>query len=357
MMGGLRSLLGRFSRFGRLGRFSLLGLSAKVYLLIVVLLLVAPLVIILTEQHFYLDLLTRVLILAIAVASLNLMVGCGGMVSLGHAAYIAIGAYSVGIPAHYDVHNGFIHLALAVVCSALFALATGAVCLRTRGLYFILITLAFSQMLYFVLVSIDQYGADDGLVIHRRSQFRIEFNGLPVMENAAVLYYAVLGVLLLFLFLMHRLIHARFGRVLLGGKHNEERMQALGFDTYRYKLACYVISGTMCGVAGFFLANFTNFISPEMMDWVHSADLIFMMVIGGTGALFGPLTGAAAFLLLEEFLSGITVYWHLIFGALLIALVLFYDKGGLHGLLIGLERNRDHNHNHDRNHDRNQPGR
>lgn len=317
--------------------------SAKVCLGLVVLLLAAPVIVAFAQQSFYLDVLTRVLILAIAVASLNLIVGYGGMVSLGHAAYIGIGAYSVGIPAHYEAYNGFLHLGLAVVCSAAFAFITGAVCLRTKGLYFILITLAFSQMLYFTFVSMDEYGADDGLVIYRRS----EFNGLLDIENPATLYYAALAVLLLFLFLMHRLIHARFGRVIFGGKHNDERMQALGFDTYRYKLVCYVISGTMCGVAGFFLGNFTNFISPEMMDWTRSAELLFMLVVGGTGALFGPLIGTAAFLLLQEFLSGLTVHWHLIFGLLLVALVLFFGKGGLHGLIVRLlaGRNRKRNRN------------
>ena len=161
-------------------------------------------------------------------------------------------------------------------------------------------------MLYFTFVSIDEYGADDGLVIYQRS----EFGGIIDIENATTLYYLVLAVLLLALYFKHRLIHARFGKVLFGCKHNDERMQALGYDTYRYKLTCYVISGTLCGVAGFFLGNFTNYISPEMMDWVHSGDLIFMMVIGGTGAVMGPVVGSATFLLLEEFLSGITVYWH-----------------------------------------------
>lgn len=310
--------------------------SARVYLGLIILLLAAPVIFSLTQQSFYLDILTRVLILAIAVVGLNLIVGCGGMVSLGHAAYIGIGAYSVGIPVYYDVYNGFLHLGLAVGCSAAFALITGAVCLRTRGLYFILITLAFSQMLYFTFVSVDEYGADDGLVIYRRS----EFDNLLDIENPATLYYTVLAVLLLFLFLMHRLIHARFGRVILGGKHNDERMQALGFNTYRYKLVCYVLSGTMCGVAGFFLGNFTNFISPEMMDWTRSAELLFMLVAGGAGALFGPLIGTAAFILLQEFLSGITVHWHLIFGLLLIALVLFIGKSGLHGLIVALSAGR-----------------
>ncbi len=306
--------------------------SGRVYFSVILLLVVAPLIIAWLEQSFYLDLLTRILILTIAVASLNLIVSYGGMVSLGHAAYIGIGAYCVGIPSYYEVYNGFVHLGLAIVCSAGFALITGLICLRTRGLYFLLITLAFTQMLYYTFVSIDEYGADDGLLIYQRS----EFGGLIDIENATTLYYLVLVVLLLSLYLMYRLTQARFGRVLFGCKHNDERMQSLGYDTYKYKLVCYVISGTVCGVAGFFLGNFTNFISPEMMDWVHSGDLIFMMVIGGAGAVLGPVTGAVTFLLLEEFLSSIWVYWHLIFGLMLIALVMF-GKGGLHGLLTRMD--------------------
>lgn len=309
------------------------NLNSKVNLLLVVLLLSAPIIIFFSEQSFYLDLLTRILILSIAVVSLNLIIGVGGMVSLGHAAYIGIGAYSVGIPAHYDIHNGFIHLLFALACSALFALITGAISLRTKGMYFILITLAFSQMLYFTFVSMDEYGADDGMVIHHRSEF-----GWLNIENPVALYYFALALLLLCLLAAHRFMRAPFGRVLFASKHNAQRMQSLGFDTYRYKLICYVISGAMCGVAGFLLGNFTNFISPEMMDWTHSAELIFMLVIGGVGALFAPLIGSATFLTLEHVLSGITVYWQLIFGVLLIALVLFVGKDGLHGLLQRLDR-------------------
>lgn len=308
-------------------RFKLI--TTRVYFGFVLLLLIAPIVTSVSGQDFYLDLLTRVLILAIAALSLNLIVGFGGIISLGHAAFIGIGAYSVGIPVYYNIYNGFAHLGLAIVCSAVFALITGAICLRTRGLYFIMITLAFAQMLYFTIVSLDEYGADDGLVIYRRS----EFSGLLNMENATTLYYTVLAVLLIFFGLLHRVIHARYGRVIIGSKHNEKRMQALGYNTYKYKLVCYVISGTMAGVAGFFLGNFTNYISPEMMDWTHSSELLFMVVIGGTGGLFSPIVGAAVFLLLEEFLSGITVYWHLIFGVILIALVIF-GKSGVHGLLL-----------------------
>lgn len=309
------------------------SLSGGVYLSLVVALLLAPIAIALSGQAFYLDLLTRAIILALAVASLNLIVG-GGLVSLGHAAYLGIGAYSVAIPTHYEIHHGMLHLLFAVGGSAVFALLTGAICLRTKGLYFILITLAFSQMLYFTVVSLDEYGADDGMVLAQRSQF----NGWLDLNNAATLYYFALCALLLFLLVMHQLLRAPFGRVIFGSKHNEQRMRALGFATYRYQLLCYVISGAVCGVAGFLLGNFTDFVSAEMMDWSDSADLLFMLIIGGVGALFGPIIGALAFLLLQEVLSGFTVYWQLIFGGLLIALVLLVGKDGLHGMLIGAQR-------------------
>jgi len=305
-----------------------LGFSGKVYSLILFLLAIAPGLTQVFDQPFYLYLLSRLLILAIAALSLNLIIGYGGMVSFGHAAYLGIGAYSVGIPVYYGIYNGFIHLALAIGCSAVFALLTGAISLRTKGVYFIMITLAFTQMLYFTFVSLEEYGADDGLVIEIRSRF----NGIIDLENNTTLYYCIFVTLLLTLYFLHRLVHSRFGRVIIGSKHIERRMQALGFQTYRYRLTCYVISGSICGIAGMFLGNFTSFISPEMMDWTRSGELIFMIVIGGTGTLFGPLMGTGIFVLLEEWLSSITIYWHLIFGLLLIALVLF-GKGGVHGLL------------------------
>ena len=310
-------------------------LPARFYGILVLALALAPWALSMWGSAFYLDLLTRILILSIAAASLNLLIGYGGMISLGHAAFIGIGAYCVGIPAYYDVNNGFVHLGLTVVMSALFAFVTGLVSLRTRGVYFIMITLAFAQMLYFILVSLEEYGADDGLLIYNDS----DFGDLVDINQPVTLYYAVLGTLLVVLWFMHRLVNSRFGRVIAGSKFNEARMQALGYDPYRYKLACYVISGVICGLAGFFLGNFTNFISPEMMNWIRSGELIFMIIIGGAGVIFGPVIGTIAFLLLEEYLSGLTQYWHLIFGLMLIALVLF-GKGGLHGFLVRLDNRR-----------------
>ena len=307
--------------------------SGKVYLGMLFLLSIAPFLFQWTNQPFLLDLLSRGLIIGIAALSLNLILGYGGMISLGHVAYLGIGAYCVGIPAYYDIYSGWIHLGLAVVTCALFALITGAVSLRTKGVYFIMITMAFSQMIYFIFLSLEEYGADDGLVIYARSEFPIWMN----MEGAVSLYYWIFGLLILTLFFIHRLVRSRFGRVIIGSKYNDLRMQSLGFNTYGYRLTCYVISAVICGLAGVLLGNFTSFISPEMMSWTRSGELIFMVIIGGTGSLFGPLFGALSFLFLEEALSLITIYWHLIFGGLLIALVLF-GKGGIDAWLSKLDK-------------------
>jgi branched-chain amino acid transport system permease protein len=281
-------------------------------------------------QAFYQDVANRLMILAIAALSLNLVLGYGGMISFGHAAYLGIGAYCVGIPAYYGVYNGYIHFLLAMGMAALFALLTGLICLRTTGVYFIMITMAFAQMLFFACVSIEAYGGDDGLVIELRSEFP-HLSVLNLEDNVA-LYYVTWGCLLLCLYALHRIIYSRFGMVIEGAKGNERRMQAMGFHTYRYRLTCYVISGAMCGLAGALLGNFTNFISPEMMDWTRSGELIFMVVLGGAGSWFGPVLGAAAFLLLEEMLSSLTLYWQLIFGLFLIAVVLF-ARGGINAWL------------------------
>jgi branched-chain amino acid transport system permease protein len=199
-----------------------------------------------------------------------------------------------------------------------------------------MITMAFSQMVYFTFLSLEEYGADDGLVIYSRS----EFPEWMTMDSSASLYYWIFTLLLLSLFFVHRLVHSRFGRVIVGSRFNEARMQALGFDTYRYRLTCYVISAMICSLAGMLLGNFTGFISPDMIGWARSGELIFMVIIGGAGTFFGPLVGTIAFVMLEEFLSLITVYWHLIFGLMLVALVLF-GKGGIHGWLSLLDRKRD----------------
>jgi branched-chain amino acid transport system permease protein len=282
------------------------------------------------NQPFYLDLFRRIMIFAIAAVSLDLILGFGGMVSFGHAAYLGLGAYAVAIPAFYGVDSGLVQWPLAVALSGLVALLIGAVSLRTSGVYFIMITLAFAQMLYYLGISINAWGADDGMRLARRSQF-----GGPVdLANGYVFYYVVLGLLVALLWLGHRLIHARFGTVIRAARSNEPRMRALGFATFRYKLAAFVLAGAVCGLAGALLTNQTEYLTPSYMHWTRSGDIMVMVILGGMGTLFGPVLGALVFLLLEDVLSAWTVHWQVVLGPLLVLIVL-YARRGLWGLLPG----------------------
>jgi branched-chain amino acid transport system permease protein len=290
-----------------------------------------PVYVQLAHAPFVLTLFTRIVILAMAAVSLNLMLGFGGMMSFGHAAYLGIGGYAVGMLAHEGVFSGFVQWPVALVASALFATVIGALSLRTRGVYFIMITLAFAQMAYYIVSGIARYGGDDGLTIYKRSQF-----GAPVdLSNKVQFYYVCLTLLFGAIYLVRRLVNSRFGLVIRGSRSNDTRMRAIGFPTYRYRLTCFVIAGTMCGLAGALLANHTDFISPAVMYWTRSGDLIIMVVLGGMGSAIGPVFGAVALLVLEEVLSGITEYWQIILGPLLLLVVLF-ARGGIDGLLAQL---------------------
>ena len=284
-------------------------------------------------QPFYIDLVRRIMILAIAAVSLNLILGYGGMVSFGHAAYLGIGAYAVGILGVYGFTNGLLHWAVATGASALVALAIGAVSIRTSGIYFIMITLAFTQMLYYLGISLELFGGDDGMRLKSKSQF----GGLVDLRDPVVFYYLSLVLMLGAVFLVHRIVNSRFGMVIQGARSNDRRMRAIGFPTYRYKLICFVIAGTICGLAGALLANHTDFISPAVMHWTRSGDLIVMAVLGGMGTVFGPVIGAVALLVLEEVLSGVTEYWQIIIGPIFLLVVLF-ARGGIDGMLLGARR-------------------
>src|SRR6516165_260647 len=249
--------------------------------LIAVLALV-PLYAALNGNAFTLTLFTRIVILAIAALSLNLIMGFGGMVSFGHAAYLGIGGYVIGILAKEGVNSGFVQWPLALAVSALFALAVGALSLRTRGVYFIMITLAFAQMVYYVAIGLDRYGGDDGLTIYKRSQF----GELVNLSNKTAFYYLCLVLLLATVYLVWRIVNSRFGLLIQGARSNDRRMRAIGFPTYRYKLTCFVIAGTLCGLAGALLANHTDFVSPAMMHWTRSSELCVMVVLGGMGSTF-----------------------------------------------------------------------
>jgi len=292
----------------------------------------------LLHEPFYLDLLRRVMIFAIAAVSLNLILGYGGLVSFGHAAYLGIGAYAVGILAHYGIHNGWLQWGLAIGVSALVALAIGAISVRTSGIYFIMITLAFTQMLYYLGISMAEYGGDDGMRVPVRSQF----SGLIDLNDGTAFYYLVLAILAASIYLVHRLVNSRFGRVLQAARSNEARTRAIGFSPYPYRLAAFVISGAMCGIAGALLVNHTAYLTPEFMNWTRSGELMFMVILGGIATSSGPLLGAAALLLLEDVLQGWSLlpreavrdHWQLYLGVILVLVVLF-AKRGLAGVLPG----------------------
>ena len=310
-----------------------LNLRNAFVVVLVVMLALVPVYAALIGNYFLMSLFTRIVILAMAAVSLNLIMGFGGMVSFGHAAYLGIGGYAIGILAKEGVNSGFLQWPVALAMSALFALAVGALSLRTRGVYFIMITLAFAQMVYYIAIGLDRYGGDDGMTIYKRSQFGDLIN----LSNKTAFYYLCLVLLLVAVYIVWRIVNSRFGMVIQGARSNDRRMRAIGFPTYRYKLVCFVIAGTMCGLAGALLANHTDFISPAVMHWTRSGDLIVMAVLGGMGTVFGPVIGAVALLVLEEVLSGVTEYWQIIMGPIFLLVVLF-ARGGIDGVLLGARR-------------------
>jgi len=279
-------------------------------------------------QTFYIDLVRRMLILSIAAVSLNLILGYGGLVSFGHAAYLGVGAYSVGILAFYGVTNGPLQWLVAIGASALLALAIGAVSIRTSGIFFIMITLAFTQMLYYLGISLEEFGGDDGMRLRRRSQF----GELVDLSNPVAFYYVALVLMLLSVYLVYRIVNSRFGMVLRAAKSNEQRSRAIGFSPYPYRLVAFVIAGAMCGLAGALYANHTNYITPSFMSWQHSGELMFMVILGGMATTSGPVLGTFAFLILEEILKGaplkwVAEHWQVVLGPLLILSVIFFKRG------------------------------
>ena len=289
----------------------------------VAVLIALPPVMIAIGQPFYIDLVRRIMILAIAAVSLNLILGYGGMVSFGHAAYLGIGAYSVGILGFYGVHSGWLQWGVAIAASALVALAIGAVSIRTSGIYFIMITLAFTQMLYYLGISLDVFGGDDGMRLRSKSQFA----GLVDLGDPVAFYYLVLALMLLAVFFVFRLVNSRFGMALRACKSNEGRSRAIGFSPYPYRLAAFVIAGAMCGLAGALYANHTSYIVPGLMSWQQSGDMMFMVILGGMASTAGPVLGTFALLFVEELLKGWTEHWQVILGPLLILSVIFFRRG------------------------------
>ena len=293
-------------------------------LLVVCALALVPPVSMALGQDYYIDMFTRVVIFAIAAVSLDLILGFGGLVSFCHASFLAVGAYAVAILAFHGVQNGWVQFATAILAGGFVACLVGAVSLRTSGMYFIMITLAFGQMLYFLGIRVQEYGGDSGLTINAPPQFGMGLDlGVPV-----VLFYVCLFVLLATLLLLGRVADSRFGMVLQGMRMNETRMGAIGLSPYRYRLAAFTLAGAVCGLAGALMATQALFVSPALAQWARSGELMVMVILGGGGTLVGPVLGAIAYLGLEEFLSGITDNWQIVLGAILLGFVLF-ARGGL----------------------------
>lgn len=299
--------------------------------LVVLLLIVVPIAATLSSQTFYIALFARMVIYALAASALNLALGYGGLIGFGHALFIGLGAYSVSMLSHFGVANGWAHLGLAIVSCALAGLLSGAISLRTKGIAFIMITLAFSQIGYFVFVSLKQFGGDDGMSIVKTSRF-----GSIDLGSSLPVYIAALVMLLAVILWLSRVRLAPFGMVLRAGRQNARRVNAIGLPLLHYQLMAYVMSAALCGVAGLLLANLNAFASPGLMSWHVSGELIVMVLLGGMGYAFGPLLGALVFIGLEEIMKNYTEHWMAFFGPLLVV-VAITGKAGVIGLLMKLD--------------------
>jgi branched-chain amino acid transport system permease protein len=347
MSGGVSTLTPRVELSFRDPRFTVIAIGFAVLLAI-------PTIANIFNDQYLLTLVARMMIFAIAAASLDLILGYGGMVSFGHAAYLGLGAYAVGVWSKYAfdfdidwMRDGFLHFGTAIVGSALFALVVGAICLRTTGLYFIMITLAFTQMIYYLGISLEPFGGDDGINVDR-SRFP-----LITLRDPATLYYFILGSLVVAVILLRFWVNSRFGMVIRGAKSNEQRMRAIGFPVYRYRLVAFVLAGVVCGWAGALFVNLQEFLTPVYMNWFISGEIMIMVIMGGMATVFGPVIGAFAFILLEVGLEWLFEEfelvtdgallkrdWRLLFGPMLVLLVL-YARGGIFGALSKYTRKRE----------------
>lgn len=329
------------SRFAAIPRIPPQVLVAAIALMLALFPVLAHII----DTPFYVTLLTRIMIFGIVAVSLGFILGFAGLVCFGQAAFAGVGAYVVLIMSDHALNgvplmtwpftiqsttSAFITWPAAMLVSALVALVIGLIALRTRGVYFIMLTLAFAQMIYFFFINLDAYGGEDGMRLAERSST----SGLLNLNDHVVFYYVTFVILALVYIFLRRAVNSRFGMVLRGSRQNERRMAALGYSSFRYKLTAFVIAGAIAGLAGALMINHGKFISPAFMHWVRSSDIIAMVVIGGTGNLMGPVLGAAAILGLEDVLSGYTEHWHLVYGPLLLLGVLFARRG-LYGLLTG----------------------
>ena len=278
---------------------------------------------------YYVELVAKIMIMAVFALSLDLLVGVTGLVSLGHAAFFGLASYVLALatPDKYAAASLWTSLPLAVAASALLALAIGAVALRTRGVYFIMVTLALSQMVYFVFHDTKIAGGSDGTYLYVKPELKLGGRSLLDLNDSTQFYYAMLGLLLLTFAFLRMLLASRFGRALSGIRSNEQRMRALGFNTYAYKLAAFTIAGAIAGIAGYFAAAQFGFINPEMLSWHQSANVLLMVILGGLGNLFGAIVGAFTFVLLQDLFSSLTKHWLLLMGGFVILAVMLLPGG------------------------------
>lgn len=303
--------------------------------MILAVMLLAVLALPLLGESYYVKVATRMAIFGMVALSLDLLVGYTGLISLGHAGFLGVGAYTVGILAAHGVHSAWTAWPIAMFAAGAAALVIGAISLRSTGLYFILITLAFNQMLYYLAQSLRQYGGDDGFALARASRFTERIDA----ADPIVLFYVAMGLLVGALFLAYRLVNSRFGQVVQAARDNERRLAAVGISPYPYKLSIFVISGAIAGLGGALMANLTQFVSPSLLSWVQSGDLLMMVILGSVGTLVGPILGAALFIGFEQVLSDLTEHWMLILGPILVVRVLFL-KDGIYGFLGASRRDK-----------------
>ena len=315
--------------------------------IILAILVLIPAYAVIADEPFTITLATKAVILALAGVGLNFALGQGGLVSFGHAAYFGIGGYAMGILAsHAQSYTPLMEVPfviegtnsmpviwlVAVISGGLLALLIGALSLRTQGVYFIMVTLAFGQMLYYFAISWPAYGGEDGLSIYVRNQFP-GLNTLVPIQFFGLCF----AILLIVLFIVNRLNKSPFGLALMGAHQNEERAKTVGIDVYKMRLVAFAISGAITALAGALFADLNRFVSPVMFDWHTSGQIMVFIILGGVARLFGPIVGASLYILLEHFLGGVSEYWQIYLGAILLFMVLF-AKGGIIGRLSKKEQ-------------------
>lgn len=292
------------------------------------LLLALPVLLPLLGEGYLVGLIIKAMLLAIAAISLDLLIGHGGLVSLGHAAFVGVGAYAAAISLENGVENILVLLVITLAVTGVVALVTGVLALRTSGVYFLMITLAFGQMIYFTLTSLAAYGGDDGLTLWSLATLF----GSDIVQGGSGLYYIVLGTLFATWWGVYRISRARFGRVLRAARDNPERAEVMGYSVSRYRLVAYLIAAMIAGVSGLLLVQHAEFVSPALATWQRSGDLIVVVVLGGLGSRNGAILGAFFIVIVEEVLGSFIHEWRLIYGPLLVLMVLF-AKGGISDLL------------------------